>query len=57
MTRASYPATAHPTPPSLALPSAHWVLIRPDGYIAAIGPGSFDSYLDAVGIQPLETEN
>jgi 2-polyprenyl-6-methoxyphenol hydroxylase-like FAD-dependent oxidoreductase len=34
-----------------ALPPAHWVLIRPDGYIAAIGPDTFDSYLDAVGIR------
>ena len=34
-----------------ALPSGHWVLIRPDGYIAAIGPETFDSYLDAVGIR------
>jgi hypothetical protein len=40
-----------------ALPPAHWALIRPDGYLAAIGPDTFDSYLDAIGIQPTRTEN
>jgi 2-polyprenyl-6-methoxyphenol hydroxylase-like FAD-dependent oxidoreductase len=40
-----------------ALPSAHWLLIRPDGYIAAVGPDAPESYLDAVGIQPTGTEN
>jgi len=39
------------------LPSAHWALIRPDGYLAAIGPDTFDSYLDTVGILPTRTEH
>ena len=39
------------------LPPGHWVLIRPDGYLAAISPDAPESGLDAIGLQPTKTEN